>query len=379
MRLNHWSAGTILIALLFSSTAVAQSETWQECSSFVRSQNNRQLLKDLFTYAQIVERPKHKNNDYMEVCQISDGIYVNAPKAIRPLILTPRAIRRINSNIVENQGDRAYVLDEIGRNGLVSVGCKGKDGRTKLPLIVSIGAYFNLIGDFLDLNISFSAEIRQNDSNGNITRVFWAPYYDEEKKEIIHGIPGTDVTDIQQIIANYVGDECVFPAMRLTLTSICDMARDLPNEAKRVGHHSELANFKIDAKEFESIKAAKHRSVVLTGHSLGGQAVQYVTATLLQGCPSAGTSFRAFAFASTRNPSENRNQDRHDNINQFKLESYLMKGDLVLEQLELGRGQTGRVTRYDPSKFQWRDRHRIDQIQNSICICLKGNGRILSQ
>ena len=58
MRLNHWSAGTILIALLFSSTAVAQSETWQECSSFVRSQNNRQLLKDLFTYAQIVERPE---------------------------------------------------------------------------------------------------------------------------------------------------------------------------------------------------------------------------------------------------------------------------------------------------------------------------------
>ena len=95
------------------------------------------------------------------------------------------------------------------------LGCRGEEGNIALPLSLKIDVYFALVRDFISLEFSLSAEIIESDSRGKIvTRVIWAPYYDRQTDTVIYGMPGTDQWDMEQVLANFVGDECAFPAIK---------------------------------------------------------------------------------------------------------------------------------------------------------------------
>ena len=142
----------------------------------------------------------------------------------------------------------------------------------------------------------------------------------------------------------------------------------------------------------QSSEMLRGYSVTLTGHSLGGQAVQYIAEHPPQACltdrTAANGTFSAYAFASTRNPAESSSQvsRRQDNDHssfdyRANVKSYLILGDQVLKRLNLGREQIGSVTTFKPGRgssfgLRYGTRHSIDSIQNSICDCLNGQGEI---
>ena len=75
--------------------------------------------------------------------------------------------------------------------------------------------------DAFSVEPSRSPEVIDEDASGNITRAIWAPYYDPKKKEFIYGLRGTNPFDIRQVLGNYVGKDCAFPAIKLAMSHVC--------------------------------------------------------------------------------------------------------------------------------------------------------------
>ena len=381
MNARGWAVSMLLISMLYGSTALAQSQSWQQCKSVQQRTETHNRLKELFIYAQIAERPKHQDNNYMQNCTPSQGALVSAQTDLKPLRLTASAYNSLIDIMQRNELRRVYMTPEKDRDESLSIGCKSQDGSTTLPITFKIFAYTILIGDFLNLGLSFSAEIVEENENGNITKVAWSPYYDETKKKIVYSARGTDITDIREVLANYVGDGCAYPAIKLAVSHVCDL---FSKDVRKDSDTNESKNFAISTKELKKIRKVKRYSTVLTGHSLGGQAVQYVADNPPQVCSVnnklTSDNFRAYAFASTRNPPENGEGRISESEKTNFLESYLIHGDRVLRRLGLGEEQTGTVTIYMPAAgSNLVAQHRIEDIQRSICHCLQEQGKISSQ
>lgn len=380
MNTTIWSMTIMLFSLVFSNASIGQGQTLQ-CEHIRPNPEKHDLLKALFRYAQIAERPKHENNQFMEDCSWNGATIVEAPKNILPLQLTGE-IEGILSALEASGIEGAY-LEPGNIDGSLAIGCKGTNGGPNLPLHLKVNAYYGLARDLLNLDFSFSAEFVNR--AGNIgTRSIWAPYIDKDTDMIIFSNRGTDPLDIEQIITNYIGDECAFPAMKIAVSHVCDAFR------QELKSEFEANRFNIGENQLEDIRGSIRASnlnfsTALTGHSLGGQAVQYVVDNMPRAClanlPNTNDSLRSYAFASTRNPTQEPEENGSQSAlnNQSILESYLISGDQILERLGLGQGQTGRVITYLPdSWFQspLETRHSIEAIQDSVCDCLRKDGQI---
>lgn len=385
MNTRNWAVSILSLSIVFSNAALSQGQT-RQCSDIhptQATQEEHNRLKDLFRYSQIAERPKHDNNEFMENCPRMGTAIVEAPGNITPLNLSDE-ISHIEDMLDEMRIEGAYLEPADDGDGGLAIGCKGEDGRTKLPINIKVNTYISLVRDLLSLDFSFSAEIANRDEYENITtRAMWAPYVDEESDMIVYSMRGTDPWDVRQILTNYVGHECAFPAMRIAVSHVCFV------------FDGELRNgfdgnrFSIEDSQIENIRDSIRRddnigySTVLAGHSLGGQAAQYVAENPPRTCLPDSTdthgALRTYAFASTRNHTEGSIEDdgQGGSGDQSIVESYVISGDQILDRLELGQEQTGRVTTYLPdvgSRFE--SRHSIDEIQDSICDCLEDNGQV---
>lgn len=186
----------------------------------------------------------------------------------------------------------------------------------------------------------------------------WAPYLDEQSDEIVYGPRGTNIWDMEQVLSNYVGDECVFPAIRVAVSHICHVVTQELRVAREDLHDFKGNIFQIEENRLGNVRDPRQRSIVLTGHSLGGQAVQYLAAHPPQACLSFRTTKNtdnahlAYAFASTRNSNEDSRpgEDRATIDSRFTLRSYLVSGDEVLERLNLGNEQSGTVITYESER-----------------------------
>ena len=338
--------GMLLISVVLGDSAFAQSDERHECQRITPNHAQHDDLKNLFRYAQIAERPKHKGNHYMNDCPLPNGVApVSAPESILPLSITDTLLSKIKYAFRREglEGAIPGVTDE-GDGGL-SVSCNGEDGSNRLSISVRVHSYISVLQDLFDLGFSFAAEIIERDNSGSIvTRGIWAPFIDKETGEVVYSMRGTNIWDMEQILSNYVGKRCVFPATRVAVSQICHaLTQEFPNKFER-------NVFQIEERILESLRNARGHSIVLTGHSLGGQAVQYIAEHPPHACLSYWPNRQAYAFASTRNPMANSGQGsgRATVNSQFTLESYLISGDEILERLGLGRGQIGTVTTYQP-------------------------------
>lgn len=380
MSTKIWSAVVLLFSLAFSSASIGQDQMVQ-CRDIRPTEERYDLLKSLFRYAQIAERPKYDDNAFMENCPRNGPSIVEAPRNISSLHITGE-IEKIMA-MIEEIGIEGVYLEPIEADGSLAIGCRGENGQTNLPLHLKINAYYGLIRDFFSLEFSFAAEIVGSDEAGNTTRSIWAPYIDEETNTIIYSGRGTDPSDMEQIITNYIGNECPFPAMKIAVSHICHVFK------QELESRFENNRFGIEENTLEHIRISIRKgnsgfSTALTGHSLGGQAAQYVAknppTTCLTGVSNANSSLQAYAFASTRSRTREAGEnDNQSNLNsRSRVESYLISGDKILNRLMLGRGQTGRVTTYmpdgRPSLFELR--HSIDAIQDSVCDCIEQHGQV---
>lgn len=384
MKVHTLAVSIVLLSVFLAGSESARAHSWQECHS-IDDADEHVRIEELFRYAQIAERPKHQDNRYMRDCPLPDGQTVAAPRNLLPLPLTAYGVKQIRAQLQELSGQveyaRAYLEVDANNAALLSIGCRGRNDRTMLPIYVQIQAYIYLAADYLNLGITFSPEVVHSDGDGNFTRVVWAPYFDEERQEVVSGLRGTNILDLGQILANYVGDECAFPAIELAVTHVCKSFYEMvwrPTSPDAIGF------FAVSEADLTRIRSAERYRTVLTGHSLGGQAAQYIAANPPYLCSVnreiSDDALRAYAFASTRNPSESSIRDAPGLRELELLDSYLIDGDEVLEELDLGQGQTGRVTTYYPDENPGLgNRHGISDIQTSICRCLGGSGAISTQ
>ncbi len=376
------AASIMLLPVFLAGAEFARAQTWQECNSML-DKDTHGRLQQLFRYAQIAERPKHQDNDYMRHCPLSDGQIVAAPTNVVPLPFTSSGVQLIHAklqSLAEEGGfKRAYLAVDENDDALLSIGCRGRNDSSTLPIFITIRAYLFLAADYLNLGITFAPEVVDSDENGNFTRVVWAPYFDKERQEFVYGLRGTDLSDLRQVLANYVGEKCAFPAVNLAVRHVCDSFYKMVQKQE---NSDATGFFSVSEAELTNMRNAKSYRTALAGHSLGGQAAQYIAANPPKRCSFnweiSDDTFRAYAFASTRNPSENSTGGTQSESE--ILESYLLHGDEVLAHLGLGQEQTGRVTTYYPDdNAGLGNRHGIANIRYSICKCLRGSGQFSTQ
>lgn len=118
--------------------------------------------------------------------------------------------------------------------------------------------------------------------------------------------------------------------------------------------------------------------VSVVGHSLGGSATQFVArhrSTKSAALPATG-GFRAYSFNGIGLAGSAANLRR--------LHSYYVDGEWVVELGRVfGRSQAGNVVRYIPSAgwppvstAESYRRHKLSTVQESLCECAKGRGRM---
>ena len=383
MHIKLWALGFTLISLLFCDASLATSHNWQMCSTIIESQRDRSTLETLFRFAQIAERPKHSDNEYMQACSGSNSNSVPLPNNLVSLNLSQDAIEEIDNQLQERQHLEEFkrARFDVADNNIPSITCMSKNGSNKLPIAFQIRVYFDLVTQFLNINISTG--ISTIDESDGVTRVRAGAYLhlkqnqdqDQDQDQLVFVAPGTEITDVRQILSNYIGDECAFPAIHLVTDYVCKFF------SHDVSHNSEdnSPNY-FTGDEMKRIRQNESYSIALTGHSLGGQAVQYIAEQGFNICKRNGNGqcpkFEAYAFASTRNCSS---------TNTVKgLTSYRIEGDKILSILNPEcNNQLDYDIRYQPKFRLWSSYlfgalHSIDNIQKSICDCLQGSGMISS-
>ncbi len=378
MHIKLWALGFTLISLLFCDATLATSHNWQMCSTIIESQRDRSTLETLFRFAQIAERPQHSDNEYMQACSGSNSNSVPLPNNLVSLNFSQDARNEINNQLRERQNVEGFKRARfvVADNNSLSITCMSDDGRIELPIVFQIRVYFDLATQFLNFNISTG--ISTIDESDGVTRVRAGAYLhlnqDQNQNQLVFVAPGTEITDVRQILSNYIGDECAFPAIHLVTDYVCDFF------SHDVSHNSEDNSPKyFTGDEMDTIRQNESYSIALTGHSLGGQAVQYIAEQGFNFCRRNGNGrspiFEAYAFASTRN--------RSSTNPVMGLTSYLIEGDKILSRLIPEADQLGYVIRYKPESI-WRRSyifgalHSIDNVQESICDCLQGSGMISS-
>lgn len=354
-----------LIGVSFGKFASGQNDEWRECSDIHLDSEVHVLLKDLHKYAKIIEDANDIRSRWTNrwtVCPPAENHNTPTPSFV-PLPLSKTALVEIGNALREYDG----VQIRPGDDGSVSITCRGRDG-IELPVHLKISSYAMLVGDYFDFGISFSTHILTQGDNSS-SRVDFSPHIDFSTGDIVYIHPGTDPYDMEQIFANYVAEECAFPAISVAVSRTCEFFFG----------ESSSEYFAISPEEIEGIRESysSQSTTVLAGHSLGGQAVQYVAENPPESCLNyrelSPEAFRAFAYASTRNSVPNSSGHSTEKL---ILESYLIEGDQVLQNLDLGQHQIGRVTKYYPNADCSGILHEIAVIQNSLSRCLNGQGRI---
>ena len=170
-------------------------------------------------------------------------------------------------------------------------------------------------------------------------------------------VPGTNIEDVRQIVSNFVGEDCVFPAARIVVDALC---------AK---YDSRQRRF-----DFENQNPS---SATLVGHSLGGAAVQYIahsrpdTETEQESEGRQCSEITAYAFGSI---GMQQLPDGGNSSFRGNLETYVSDCDWLAQFLFAKKVQTGHITSISPSNS-----HGIDGIQSDICGCISGNHNILKR
>lgn len=354
-----------LIGVSFGKFASGQNNELRECSEIHLGSEVHVLLKDLHKYAKIIKASnsiKRRWKDRWAFCPPVDNNNIPTPSFV-PLPLSKKALAEIGSALRDFDGVQIW----SGDYGSLSISCRGRDGKA-LPVLLKIFSYALPAGDYFDFVISFSPQILTQGDNGS-SRVSFSPHIDFSTGDIVYIHPGTDLYDMEQIFANYIGEECAFPAISVAVSRTCEFFFG----------ESSSEYFAISPGEIEEIRGrySSQSTTVLAGHSLGGQAVQFVAENPPESCLNnrelSPEAFLAFAYASTRNSISNSPGHSTEKV---ILESYLIDGDQILQKLGLGQHQIGRVTKYYPNADCSGTLHDIVVIENSLSRCLNGQGKI---
>lgn len=348
MRISTWSVvAAILLTVGFEHSAYAA-----RCTTL--HGNNATQLKLLYGYAQIAEAPKNHDLSYMENCETVGGsLIAESPTDIVDLIV-PKEFTDLVVKSVEHMRDRARLqptrLDQNGRLSPFTVGCSIEQNDENMLVNFSFKLLATIIGNravFYLTGTEVKGSIVLSDSGMPITI-----------------IPGTDLLQLPEIQANFKGEKCVFPLVRTTVDVLCKVLRYRKGPVYQA----------LVEKNNNGVLSQASHSVTMIGHSLGGSATQYVASNIPDQCKPEGdfVAFEAYAFASPGLVEQGDAQRQSKSLG-----GYLINGDWLLQRAFSDRFQRGRVSVFTPPGPRMScPGHFIDEVQESICLCLQGEGML---
>ena len=322
-------------AWTFAAVAICAASTGLNVSADDSCADDVECLKALFKYSQLAERPADRMKDTPE-CTGVGGAF-DQPNALR----TPDAdvrrmiITEINERLEGNElGATSQWSPKENEANTMYVGCPVESG--------ALGTVLRLFEGVRGLLVQTDAAVKSPDDTG------WVPLQPTMGADGTITFPGTDPSDWDQIVSNFQGEGCVFDATRVAVDVLC-AAYNLE------GPHLELGNMESNP-------------ATLTGHSLGGAAVQYVTIRAAEVPKSSHewecASVQGYAFGSIGlTDSASAGNDG------TALETYVSQCDWLTDAVARDNRQTGQITVRSNSRS-----HFIDAIQDDICECIQGTG-----
>lgn len=309
-------------------------------------------LRELFILSQIVERPSDREGWFgnREPTDCSDGttILVSTP-ALIPSSVSATSNDFLNE-LHNDVNQRAFVKSSSDEDkfNTIYVGCRQEVRRFGFELDLAVEMRFyqlepdeGLIHDVIQMNVA-------GKPSGNASAA-WAPIFGFDGRII--PLPGTDLWRMRQILSNFVGEDCVFPTAKFTVYAMCAQAN--------AAESRDGSNFSLPTQS---------RRPTLVGHSLGGAAAQFIASARRP--PSGGNwpecrGVNAYAFGSIglkpTGPNDHPSKGG-------TLKAYASKCDRAVQNLFSDRVQTGHLFTISSTTS-----HLIDDIQQDLCKCLRGN------
>ena len=183
--------------------------------------------------------------------------------------------------------------------------------------------------------------------------------------------PGTDPKESKQVLANFFGEECVFPAAHLALYALCTVPDTAP-ATDDPGNATTPETSEYPASGW--LHTGENGRPTVVGHSLGGAVTQYIAISPPPEHPSTDggsqnscSGVNAYSFGSiglTTDP-EGAEPSVHGNLT-----SYASDCDFLVHCVPSfpGRVQPGRVLTLRSYS------HWIDDIQADLCGCRRWAG-----
>ena len=353
-------------------------------------------LESLYKYAELVESAKQGDLNYMKECVYKKmidtegevNISVKKPNTMN-VYIPMEFIEIIPSAFEEEVGSRAnnyqaisqpQTKDSEGKIVQFVVGCRRKNSSIENAPVEGI-----ILTPLVASDLRNSFYLKAKEAAGTII-------VDESGEEnlVFHG---TDLTEFTKIFSNFNGEDCLFPLVKITVELFCTVLRSnqLNFHIERyysTEHDDDIWHDYISAfakDNHDIISQSESRSLTMVGHSLGGSATQFVALNFPYECLSGDSfnEFKAFVFASTGLKDSNpmsESQQGAQSLNR-RLTSVLINGDRALKFANpffrfLKRFQIGRIAVFEPTKGSGFWRHKIDDVQRTLCSCLQGEGSV---
>ena len=346
MRISTWSmVGTILLTVALWQPAYAAI-----CAN--PNGHNITYLKTLYGYAQLAEAPKRHDLSYMENCETRSGkVIAESPADVLELIVPKEFTDLVMSRADNDRARLQPTRPNRSRTFLpFTVGCSVERNDANILVNFSFKLLVRIIGDrafFYLTGTEVKGAVVLSSSGTPITIV-----------------AGTNLFRLPEIRANFEGEDCVFPVVKTTVAVLCEVLR-----------HQEGPAYEALIKRNGNAAFSKRRqSVTMIGHSLGGSATQYVASNIPDQCKPEGhfVAFEAYAFASPGLMEQEDAQRQSESLG-----GYLINGDWLLQRAFSDRFQRGRVSVFTPPGPRMScPGHFIDEVQESICLCLQGKGML---
>ena len=309
------------------------------------------FIDTLFKLAQYAERPEHRQDESLN-CPAAGAPVVTVPD-LTAVPFPPTSTQQVDHELLVREVPHNPFSQLSSNNDRLYVVCRKHLGIDSLSVPLDIAVEMMVLRPASGPDtVHFEVVARRPDGTVND----WTPI--TEPNGLVT-FPGTDPEDWRQMLANFVGQMCLFPAAHIALHALCTVAE--PRDARLDRESSEetvTAWLRIDA---------DHGAPTVVGHSLGGAVTQYIAVTSPPsalstdaGLPPRCPGVNAYAFGST---GLRPNIAGHTPSIHGQLTSYASDCDELVQELFRGRVQPGRLFTL-PSYSHW-----IDDIQSDLCRC----------
>ena len=333
-RLRHRPLAAVAITTLALSLTSHHSAEAQSCGP-------EPILKTLFNYSQLAERPKERETGETTTCQYGSNGQTVSPDPVNEIDLTENGRAELINDLrrqLMTFEDNAFIEET---DGALYVGCNEWFGTVKIA--VELRLYKRTNQDDLIRPTVVGRQRNDNDNDGG-----WEPV---KLDGDVLTLPGTNWSmDTNTVLANLVGERCAFLSARFAVLKMCEQAHDAED---RTGISSILT---------------PGTTPTLIGHSLGATTAQFIMSAPGAGLPDLECPrIDAFAFSSI---GLNEANVVSPTPVAGTLKSYASECDWMAQLPGFHNNfQSGRLFVLSNS-----DSHLLDTVQGDLCTCLRGVG-----